>query len=475
MSTGGVAFQGGGSGGTGRGPGGGRGGGFGRGGGSSLPREILTRLGKRRRNPKVVSLDFKLPNLPILPSLQELWDWLSANTLTDVEGQEIDYFEREVMEKKFYIVMKEESGAEWLAKKFETGLKFPVSEGLEVVIKARKEGEMWKAVLVKGVCPEAGIKSVENVFKQYGDVKEAAFVEFGTKGVKANEVNLKVKLEEGKSLPGYVMASIGEGVIERWEVINKGLGGPKVCNQCYQQGHIRKNCPNQPATMAEIEGGTVVGGAISYAQVLAGTKARVAPPPQPPKQPHQVANALTRRTASQDPASQENGAVTSGQHSGENVSLSLVSPVAVTNQELEAAELTSEKQQPLAAAAELIQQVNNGEAGMEAVDVEIEKLRSEIEEGDGDKGKKKKELERIKRRIQELQRKEDNDSRERKRKARESGSHSSERRRTSSEKRRREEQEDRKSRRDYAPHQGNHGKQKSGNDRPASRSHGSNN
>ena len=40
---------------------------------------------------------------------------------------------------------------------------------------------MWKAVLGKGVCPEAGIKSVEDVFKQFGEVKVAAFVEFGTK------------------------------------------------------------------------------------------------------------------------------------------------------------------------------------------------------------------------------------------------------------------------------------------------------
>ena len=61
---------------------------------------------------------------------------------------------------------------------------------------------------MKGVCSEAGIKSVEDVFKQFGEVKEAAFVEFGTKGMRANEVNWKVKLDEGKWLPGYGMSSI---------------------------------------------------------------------------------------------------------------------------------------------------------------------------------------------------------------------------------------------------------------------------
>ena len=87
---------------------------------------------------------------------------------------------------------------------------------------------------------------MEDVFKQFGEVKDVAFVELGTKGVKGNEVNLKVKLEEGKSLPVYVMASFGEGEIERWEVINKALGGLKVCHQCYQQGHIRKTVQTKP-------------------------------------------------------------------------------------------------------------------------------------------------------------------------------------------------------------------------------------
>ena len=91
-------------------------------------------------------------------------------------------------------------------------------------------------------------------------------------------------LVEGKSLPGFVMAPIGEGGMERWEVTSKGPGGPKVCLHCYQPGHIRKQCRNQAPTMAEVVEGKA-GGAISYAQVLAGTKAAkpVVPPP-PPRQ-----------------------------------------------------------------------------------------------------------------------------------------------------------------------------------------------
>ena len=126
------------------------------------------------------------------------------------------------------------SGAEWLSEK---GLKFKVSEeeGQEVTIKGRREGEHWLAVVARGVHPNLEIKAIEAVFKQFGDMKEVAFVSMGPRKVKYNKLNLKLKLEEGKPLPDFVMAPIGEGILERWEVISKGPGGQKVRLQCYQQ------------------------------------------------------------------------------------------------------------------------------------------------------------------------------------------------------------------------------------------------
>ena len=106
-----------------------------------MPPEILTRLRMRKKNSKVVSLDFKVPNMPSLPGEEEVWQWLARLNLTEDAAHEIDYFEREVIEKKYYIRMKEESGADWLAEKLEAGLKFKVSEEVEVMIKGRKEGE----------------------------------------------------------------------------------------------------------------------------------------------------------------------------------------------------------------------------------------------------------------------------------------------------------------------------------------------
>ena len=200
----------------------------GRGGGSGLPHEILARLSNRRKNSKVVSLDFKVPTMPSMPSEDEVWEWLGELNLTDDETHELKYLEREIIEKKVYVCMKEESGADWLAGKFEEGLKFKVSEGQEVMIKGKKEGEQWLEVVVRGVYPKTEIKAVEDVFKQFGDVKEVAFVTFGPKNVKCNKLNLKVKLMEGKSLPGFVMATFGKGAMERWEVTSKGPGGSKL-------------------------------------------------------------------------------------------------------------------------------------------------------------------------------------------------------------------------------------------------------
>ena len=453
-----------------------------------MPPEILTRLRMRKKNPKVVSLDFKVPNMPSLPGEEEVWQWLARLHITDDAAHEIDYFEREVIEKKYYIRMKEESGADWLAEKLEAGLKFKVSEEVEVTIKGRKEGEQWLAVVVRGVDPTTDVKAVEVVFKQFGEVKEVAFVSMGPRKVRSNKLNMKVKLEEGKSLPSFVMAPFGEGGMERWEVTSRGLGGPKVCLQCYQQGHIRKECPNQAPTMADVVGGRA-GAAISYAQVLAGTKAAhpVMLAPKPSLQPPLDANALTRRAASQDSASQKNGAVSSGQPSGETVSNSLISPVAATLQapEVPAAEQAPVKQ-TLPSSVDLVQQINDGKLGVKAVEVEIGNLerdrdRNKQEDREDEKEKDKKKLEELEKKMAKWEKKEarDNESRERKRKTREESSRERERGRSASEKRKREEvaksrerEEDelRKSREDYPPHKGHHGK--SNNDRTPSRNNG---
>ena len=452
-----------------------------------MPPEILTRLRMRKKNSKVVSLDFKVPNMPSLPGEEEVWQWLARLNLTEDAAHEIDYFEREVIEKKYYIRMKEESGADWLAEKLEAGLKFKVSEEVEVMIKGRKEGEQWLAVVVRGVDPNTDVKAVEAVFKQFGEVKEVEFVAMGPRKVRSNKLNMKVKLEEGKSLPGFVMAPFGEGGMERWEVTSKGPGGPKVCLQCYQPGHIRKHCPNQAPTMADVVGGRA-GAAISYAQVLAGTRAAhsVVLVQQPSLQPPLDANALARRAASQDSASQKNGAVSSGQHSGETVSNPLISPVATTTQapEVLAAEQTPVKQTS-PSSVELVKQINDGKLVRKAVAEEIEKLQricdTNMQEDKEEEMKSDKEkLEELEGRMAAVLRREarDNKSRERKRKTREESS--GERARSASEKRKREErrksreeeEELRKTREDYPPHKGYHGKQRSDSYRAASRNNG---
>ena len=341
-------FRGGGGGRNERGPGPGGGRGFerGGGGGSGLPHEILARLRLRRKNLKVVSLDFKVPNMPSLPDEEEVWDWLAGLNLTDDENHEIDYFEREVIEKKYYICMKEEQGAEWLAGKFEEGLKFkvPDEQGQEVTIKGKKEGEHWTAVVVRGVHPNTEIMAIETVFKQFGDVKGVAFVSMGPRKVKSNKLTLKVKLEEGKLLPGFVMAPIGGGTLERWEVICKGLGGQKVCLQCYQQGHVRKECPNQAPTMADVVAGKVPGGTISYAQALAGTMSNpVVPAPKPAMQPTQTQEHTAAREGNANSMEKLNPTLNApggtampvGTVSGEPVSNLLISSVATTTQALE--------------------------------------------------------------------------------------------------------------------------------------------
>ena len=47
------------------------------------------------------------------PDEDSFWKWLEGMAeITEVLGKEIDYFEREVIEKKYYLCMKDENGAE---------------------------------------------------------------------------------------------------------------------------------------------------------------------------------------------------------------------------------------------------------------------------------------------------------------------------------------------------------------------------
>ena len=100
------------------------------------------------------------------------------------------------------------------------------------MIKGSNCREQLLSVVVRGaqqLHPNTEIKAVEPVFRELGDVKEVAFVLLGRKKVKCNKLNFKVKLAEGKSLPGFIMAPTGEEMLARWEVTRKGPGGPKKC------------------------------------------------------------------------------------------------------------------------------------------------------------------------------------------------------------------------------------------------------
>ena len=50
--------------------------------------------------------------MPSLPSEDEVWEWLRKLNLTGDETHKLNYFEREIIEKKVYVCMKEESGAD---------------------------------------------------------------------------------------------------------------------------------------------------------------------------------------------------------------------------------------------------------------------------------------------------------------------------------------------------------------------------
>ena len=199
------------------------------------------------------------------PDEESFWKWLDGMAeVAEVEGKEIDYFEREVIEKKYYICMKEEEGAEWIEKQFgDEGIGYYDKNNEEFKIQARQMGEVWKAVTVRGVTPVIPIEVIEQHFQQFGEVKEISYVVKGKLNVKSNKVTLKLKMDEGKKLPVFIWNKLKDNYYERWEV--SYYGSPKVCLQCFQTGHIKRECSDLGPTITQIKQGEV-----TWAQVLGG-------------------------------------------------------------------------------------------------------------------------------------------------------------------------------------------------------------
>ena len=105
----------------------------------------------------------------------------------------------------------------------------------------------------------------------------------GKFNVKSNKVTLKLKMEEGKKLPVFIWNKLKDNYYERWEV--SYYGSPKVCLQCFQTGHIKRECCDLGPTITQIKQGEV-----TWAQVLGGKQA---PKKQPEPQQSQMKSPTT--------------------------------------------------------------------------------------------------------------------------------------------------------------------------------------
>ena len=111
-----------------------------------LPKAIWNGLQLRKRNKKMVQLGFE--KTKELPDEDTFWDWLVKEGLADQPGIDMDFIDREVIERKYYICMKEEEGTKWLVKQFEKGVFYNDNNNVDHLIKARQMGEIWKTITV---------------------------------------------------------------------------------------------------------------------------------------------------------------------------------------------------------------------------------------------------------------------------------------------------------------------------------------
>ena len=154
------------------------------------------------------------------PDEDSFWKWLDGIAeVAEVPGVEIDYFEREVIEKKYYVCMKDENGAQWMEQKFgNEGIYYYDENNEEIQIGAKQMGDIWKTITVRGVTPTIPTQVIEQHFQQFGEVKDINYVTNGKLNVRSNKVTLQLKIDEGKQLPVFIWNELKEGFYERWEL-----------------------------------------------------------------------------------------------------------------------------------------------------------------------------------------------------------------------------------------------------------------
>ena len=224
-----------------------------RGGGRSLIPPGIARMMKEKRSAKSVSLNFG--SFSELPEPVAFHNWLKNLGVLGQELQEkqVEWVDRNVFTKTFYVYMKDVQGAEWLAQEFGDGRDWRDPDSNTVTrIKATWEGQSWKQLVIRGIDPRTANTTVHQVFDQYGEVKQLQFLEL--EGVKYNQATLLVKVRDGAELPVIVYSQRSTGpaeAMERWEVDYRGR--PRtVCYGCFQAGHIRRDCAGAPVTVAQL-------------------------------------------------------------------------------------------------------------------------------------------------------------------------------------------------------------------------------
>ena len=123
---------------------------------SQLPAGIRNGLRMRKRNKKIVQLDFA--QTAEFPDEEAFWEWLEKGKFTDIEGMDMDYIEREVLERKYYICMKNEEAAKLMEEQFkEDEVIYTDKKHEDHRIIAKQMGDIVRTITVRGVHPNTEI------------------------------------------------------------------------------------------------------------------------------------------------------------------------------------------------------------------------------------------------------------------------------------------------------------------------------
>ena len=196
----------------------------------------------------------------VLPPVEELGQFILEEVLSEEENkgllQQIESLFPDEKSRKYLLQMKDDESTEKLAELLAPGVIWPgypnEEKGRDVMVTGYSMQKPTMDITVSGIGWWTLEPVVRSVVEKWGEVKELNRVKCTINGHAMNTDRWAVKLVKNKDIvipPVVIHAGSDRSSQERemWKVFYRGV--IKVCYHCLKEGHLGRDCQDDPVTM----------------------------------------------------------------------------------------------------------------------------------------------------------------------------------------------------------------------------------